>query len=480
MKPILLIDFGSTYTKVTSIDVQSEKILGTAMAFTTVSSDISHGLEAAVCLLEQETGKIEYEHKFACSSAAGGLRMITIGLVPDLTAEAAKRAALSAGAKVAGVFSFELDQEEIDKIQAIKPDIVLLAGGTDGGNKSTILHNAEKLAAIEGDFPVVVAGNKSVVFQVRDILLSSGKDVRVCQNVMPEFGKLNVEPAREAIRDMFLQRIIKTKGLTKVQQLVEGILMPTPSAVLRAVQILSTGYQDEKGLGDILAVDVGGATTDVYSICDGKPARAGVVMKGLPEPFAKRTVEGDLGVRYGSAHLVELVGIETVAGISGLSIEDTRRCLDDIKADPSLLPGNNEKLARLDSGLKPTRSDFGLKLAMLDFGLSSLVIREAVKRHAGFIEEVYSLMGPLYSQTGKDLTTVKTVIGTGGAIINSNRPLEIMKNALYDPASPGILKPINADIFIDTRYILAAMGILSERYPKTALRIIKRELEMIS
>lgn len=462
MKPVLLIDFGSTYTKVTSVDVQSEKILGTAMSFTTVSSDISHGLEAAVCLLEQKTGKIEYENKFACSSAAGGLRMVTIGLVPDLTAEAAKRAALSAGAKVAGVFSFELDQEEVNEIQAIKPDIVLLTGGTDGGNKNTILHNAEKLSAIEGDFPIVVAGNKSVASQVRDILLSSGKDVRVCQNVMPEFGKLNIEPAREAIRDIFLQRIIKAKGLTKVQQLVEGILMPTPSAVLKAVQILSTGYQDEKGLGDILAVDVGGATTDVYSICDGRPTRAGVVMKGLPEPFAKRTVEGDLGVRYGSANLAEVVGIETIAGISGLSVEDTRCCLDDIKADPSLLPENNEKLARLD------------------FGLSSSAIKEAVKRHAGTIEEIYTPMGLAYAQTGKDLTDVKTVIGTGGVIINSKRPLEIMKNVMYDPASPEVLKPVNADVLIDSKYILAAMGVLSERYPETAVRIIKKELEMIS
>ncbi|HHW30724.1 MAG TPA: MutL protein [Clostridiaceae bacterium] len=462
MKPILLIDFGSTYTKVTSVDVQSEKILGTAESFTTASSDISQGLEAAVRILEQKTGKIEYEYKFACSSAAGGLKMVTIGLVPDLTAEAARRAALSAGAKVAGVFSFELDQEELDEIQVIKPDIVLLTGGTDGGNKSTILHNAEKLSVVEGDFAIVVAGNKSVASKVRDILLSSGKEVRVCQNVMPEFGKLNIEPARDAIRDLFLQRIIKAKGLTKVQQLIEGILMPTPLAVLKAVHVLSTGYHNEDGLGDILAVDVGGATTDVYSICDGKPTRAGVVMKGLPEPFAKRTVEGDLGVRYGSASLTEVVGIETIAGISGLSVEDTRCCLDEINANPGLLPGNNEKLARLD------------------FGLSSLAIKEAVNRHAGYIQEIYTPMGLLYTQTGKDLTDVRTVIGTGGVIINSKRPLEIMKNVLYDPDTPEILKPVNADIYIDAGYILAAMGILSERYPEIAVRIIKRELEMIS
>jgi uncharacterized protein (TIGR01319 family) len=462
MKPVLLIDFGSTYTKVTLVDVRSEEILGTAMSFTTVNSDISHGLEAAISILENETGKIDYESKLACSSAAGGLRMVTIGLVPDLTAEGAKRAALSAGAKVAGVFSFELDQEEIDEIQMLKPDIVLLTGGTDGGNKNVILHNAEKLAGIEGDFPVVVAGNKSVASQVRNILHSSGKDVVVCPNVMPEFGKLNIEPAREAIRNIFLKRIVKAKGLTKVQQLIEGILMPTPSAVLKAVQILSTGYQNERGIGDILAVDVGGATTDVYSVCDGKPTRAGVIMKGLPEPFAKRTVEGDLGMRYGSANLIEVVGVENIANISGLNVEEVQSCLNDIKADPGILPENNEKLARLD------------------FGLSCAAIKEAVKRHAGTIEELYTPMGVAYAQTGKDLTDVKTVIGTGGVIINSKSPLEIMKNAMYDASHPEVLKPTSTDILIDSKYILSAMGVLSERYPETAVRIMKRELEMIS
>jgi uncharacterized protein (TIGR01319 family) len=461
MMPILLIDFGSTYTKVIAVDIQSEKILGSAMSFTTVCSDISEGLENAIANLEEVTGKIEYERRYACSSAAGGLKMVTVGLVPDLTAEAAKRAALSAGAKVSGVYSFELNEQEVLEIQSLQPDIILLTGGTDGGNKNTILHNAKKLAVIKGDFPVIVAGNKSVAFEVKEILSSVGKDVRVCQNVMPEFGKLNIEPTRETIRKVFLQRIIKAKGLTKVQQLIEGILMPTPSAVMKAVQVLSTGYESQKGVGDILAVDVGGATTDVYSISDGRPTRAGVVVKGLPEPFAKRTVEGDLGVRYGSEYLVDVFGIETLAEVSGLNVEETQHYLQKIKANPELLPEDYEKLS------------------MLDFGLSSMAVKEAVIRHAGTIEENYTPMGLAYVQTGKDLTGVKIVIGTGGAIINSNRSSEIMQNALYDSTQPSILKPVNADIFIDDSYILAAMGVLSEEYPETAIKIIKRELEMI-
>ena len=100
MKPVLLIDFGSTYTKVTAVDVEGEKLLGTAASFTTIQTDINDGLENAVRLLEEKIGKLEFAERYACSSAAGGLRMVSSGLVPELTAEAAKMASLGAGAKI--------------------------------------------------------------------------------------------------------------------------------------------------------------------------------------------------------------------------------------------------------------------------------------------------------------------------------------------------------------------------------------------
>lgn len=462
MEPVLLIDFGSTYTKVTAVDVQSEQILGTARAFTTIQSDISEGLARAVALLEEQTGKLEYVNRLACSSAAGGLKMVTVGLVPDLTVEAAKRAALSAGAKVAGVYAYELSTREAEEIGRLKPDIVLLTGGTDGGNKNVILHNAKVIAGIPGDFPIVMAGNKSISAEVEDILKSAGKEVRVCANVMPEFNRLVVEPSREAIREVFLQRIVRAKGLTKVQQLVEGILMPTPSAVLKAIHILAKGYGKEEGLGDLMAVDIGGATTDVYSIAEGKPTRSGVIMKGLPEPYAKRTVEGDLGVRYSAAFLAEAVGAEVVAACAELTLEEVHCCLEKIKATPEILP---EEDARMGA---------------LDFGLASMAVKAAVSRHAGTIETSYTPMGVAYVQMGKDLTGVKRVIGTGGPVINSPKPGEILSRAMFDAAEPGILKPVSMEILIDKKYILAAMGLLSERYPETAVRIMKKELEMIS
>ena len=158
MKPVLLIDFGSTYTKLTAVDVDGEEILGTAAAYTTIQTDINDGLENARRLLEEKTGKLTYAETYACSSAAGGLKMIASGLVPELTGEAAKLASLGAGAKVAAVYAFELLEEDLEDIVAAKPDIFLLVGGTDGGNTACILHNAEMLAQIKPEFPIASNG----------------------------------------------------------------------------------------------------------------------------------------------------------------------------------------------------------------------------------------------------------------------------------------------------------------------------------
>ena len=458
MQAVLLIDIGSTYTKVTAVDVDSERILGTAMAFTTADSDVNTGFQNALDHLRQTTGKLEFTERFACSSAAGGLKMIAVGLVPDLTAEAAKRAALSAGAKVLNTYSFELTSSDCAEIRRLQPEIILLSGGTDGGNKEVILHNASALSGIDVDFTVVIAGNKSVAGDVADILTAVGKHARVCENVMPDFNVLNIEPAREIIREVFLQRIIRAKGITHVQELIDGILMPTPLAVMNAAKLLSAGSGNEPGLGDIMVVDVGGATTDVYSIADGKPTRTGVVVKGLPEPFAKRTVEGDLGVRISIHALLEAAGYETVRDKTGLSETDFRKCLDQVEKSLETLP------------------QAGDSIAALDFGLASVAVRMATERHAGRIETAYAPFGVFHTQTGKDLTGIRYVIGTGGPVIFGQNPGRILESAMASGETSPVLVPRHAEFLLDEKYIMAAMGLLGECYPEKAVRIMKKGL----
>lgn len=457
MKAVLLIDFGSTYTKVTSVDLDSESLIGTASAYTTVQTDINEGLENALCELEKKTGKIEFSERFACSSAAGGLRMVTSGLVPELTAEAAKRASLGAGAKVIKVYSFELTEDDAAEIGEIKPDILLLCGGTDGGNKECIINNAKTVAKIPADFPVIIAGNRAASAECKHIL--SGRETFVCENVMPKFGTLNIVPAQKEIRELFLRRIIEAKGLSKASELISGIMMPTPSAVLKAMTLLADGTDGEPGIGELIAVDVGGATTDVYSIASGMPTRSDTVFKGLPEPYAKRTVEGDIGMRYSLRGICEAAGMSRIAALSGLSVNRCEELADFLSKNTEIVPNGNPELEAFD------------------FALASAAVETAVTRHAGTMEEAYTLMGLTFVQSGKDLTEAKRIVVTGGSLIHTGRTAEIAAHALYNPANPNSLKPKTADILVDRKYILSAMGLLSEHYPKAALRIMKKELE---
>ena len=454
MKPVLLTDFGSTYTKLTAVDVDTARVLGTAAAYTTVQTDVNDGFSAALRQLEEKTGRLEYAERYACSSAAGGLRMIVSGLVPELTLEAARMASLGAGAKLIGQFSFELTEDDIDQIRREKPDIFLLVGGTDGGNTACILHNANMLAAMQPDFPIIVAGNRSAARQCERIL--AGCRVRVCENVMPKFGLLKTEQTQAAIREIFLSRIIQAKGLDRAAERMNDILMPTPAAVLKALELLSGGFGGEPGIGELAAVDVGGATTDVYSICEGMPRQMNTVYKGLPEPYAKRTVEGDIGMRYSVLGILDAVGARRLAELSGLPEQRVQTLCRMLSEQTELVP------------------DCDGELAQLDHALACMAVSTAAKRHAGTIEETYTLLGQTFVQAGKDLTAVRRVVATGGSLIHSPRVREIASYFCYDPADPASLRPKNAEILIDSSYILAAMGLLSTHDPLAALHIMKR------
>lgn len=457
MKAVLLIDFGSTYTKLTAVDIEAETLLGTAAAYTTVQTDINEGLTVALQQLERKTGPLTYDECYACSSAAGGLRMVTSGLVPELTGEAAKLASLGAGAKTVGIYAFQLTEDDIADIRAAKPDIFLLVGGTDGGNTECILHNANMLATMPPEFPIVIAGNRTAARECERIL--EGHEVYICPNVMPKFGVLQVEPTQKQIREIFLNRIIQAKGLSNAAELLSDIMMPTPSAVLQAMELLAGGCEGESGIGDLVAVDVGGATTDVYSIADGMPEHMNTVFKGLPEPYAKRTVEGDIGMRYSLQGIIDAAGIARVCHLSGLSADRITEMAEYLKEHTDTVPNGD------------------WEWEALDFALASCAIEEAVTRHAGTLTETYTMLGQTFVQEGKNLTGVKQIVVTGGSLIHTKRTKEIAAHALFSPAQPMSLRPRNADVWVDRTYIIAAMGLLSSYYPQTALRILKKELE---
>lgn len=457
MDAILLIDFGSTYTKLTAVDINAEEILATAKDLTTVNTDIMIGFNKAYDKLQEKLAGVEinFIDKLACSSAAGGLKMIAIGLVPELTAEAAKRAALGAGARILGVYSYELTKSEMKEIQEIKPDIILLAGGTDGGNKDCILHNAKLLAEHIKDVPVVVAGNKNARDEIEDIFIEKNVFYKATENVMPRLNVLNVEPAREVIREIFMQKIVEAKGMKKAESFISGILMPTPAAVLKAARIFADGSDKEDGIGDLIIVDIGGATTDVHSISDGEPTKAGVTLRGLQEPYAKRTVEGDLGMRVSAISLWEAATTRKIKKF----IPDTKY---DVEERCKYLQNNVNILPSLPEEIE---FDEALAMAATEIGM---------ERHVGVIESVYTPMGIIYSQVGKDLLNTRYLIGTGGVLVHSRNPEKILKAGTFNMESPNFLKPEKPEILIDKTYILSAMGLLAEKYPDLTVRIMKK------
>ncbi len=453
----LLIDFGSTYTKLTLVDICQEEIIATSKAITTVETNIMEGFDAAFSLLKKqyEVSKINIVKKLACSSAAGGLKMVTIGLVPELTAEAGKRAALGAGARVIKTFSYELTNDEIAEIENSKVDIILLSGGTNGGNKKIIIENARKIAQHFQHIPVIVAGNKCSYDEIRVIFDKQNMQYTTTENVMPKLNEINVEPVREKIREVFMKNIIKSKGMDGAEAFIDGILMPTPAAVLKASEILAKGTDKLTGIGDLVVVDIGGATTDIHSLADGYPTRAGFNLKGLQEPFAKRTVEGDLGMRYSALALLEASGEKMVCEFieTNLIAEKCRYRHDNIEYVP----------------------DTVLDIAF-DEALAKVATKLAMNRHVGYVEIAYTPIGEVFNQFGKDLLEVNYVIGTGGVIVYSEHPEEILRVGLFSQTEPTLLKPKNPNLKVDASYILSAMGLLAYDLPDCAFRIMKKNI----
>ena len=455
----LTVDFGSTYTKLTLIDVANAEIVATASAFTTITTDVLEGFNNAWQKILVQHPDAHYDRLLSCSSAAGGLKMVALGLVPSLTSKAAKMAASSAGAKVVKTYAYEISHAEQEEIYEINPDLVLLCGGTDGGNKEVILANARRLAEIDRPFAIIAAGNKSASYDLEEIFAQCDKKCVVTENVMPEFGQINILPARQCIMDLFISRIIDAKGLGEVQKRAELEIIPTPFAVLKACELLSKGIDEEHpGWGDLMAVDLGGATTDIYSMTDGAPSMDNVLIKGIPEPYSKRTVEGDLGMRYSLKALEDETDVKALARAYGVTPEAIVDWVERCAASPDTVaePGSQEQV--------------------IEEALAYSAVDIAVERHAGVISKVYTPIGEMFTLVGKDLTQVPRLIGIGGALINSSDPARILLGSRFNPQRYEYAKPKEPHFYLDKRYIIASMGLLSQVAPEVALTILQREV----
>jgi len=468
----ILIDFGSTFTKVTAVDLTEAQVIGRSQSASTVATDVREGLLRALTVLHERHALFDERPKdlsilsgktvLASSSAAGGLRIAVVGNVPGLTVEAANQAALGAGAKIVGSTAFKLDADKLAHMVGLRPDMILLTGGVDGGDGETILHNARLLAGSTLAVPIVAAGNRAVADEVVAILKHAGKEVRVVDNVMPKTGRLAAEPAREAIRENFMARITQAKGLDGLAGMVP-VVLPTPMAVLQGVRIGADGADDEKGWGDMLVVDVGGATTDVHSIGYGHPQGENVIAQGLAESYAKRTVEGDLGIRFNAGTIVGRIGLDKL-------IEDLHRDFSEFNVASSQLSDYIEEISQ-DTGKVPQEK---WQIAA-DAVLANNAVTLAVERHVGRRERIVAREGEAWVHSGKDLRDTRTLIGTGGVFVHNPHADYILNHRpLTDGHGVQALRPRDPQIYLDSSYLLYAVGLLSETMPQVALRLFKR------
>lgn len=451
----LLTDFGSTYTKVCAVALGSGMLIGRAQAATTVDTDIARGWRQAVECLTQQCGVdlSDVSVQLACSSAGGGLRMVVVGYVPRLTSKAGQIAALGAGAKLVGCYSYRLTDSQVAEIRNLSPDILLLCGGTDGGDTATVLANARKLAVSGPDCIAVFAGNAAAAEQVADLYRRAGRQLRVTENVMPEVGEVNTRGISELIRKIFTEHVIRAKGIDRVKELTGGIVMPTPAAVFAGLELLSAGVKGQQGLGELMAVDVGGATTDVYSFCQGKLSRSDIIPRGLREPYGKRTVEGDIGVRLNAPSVV--AAVEEL----GFSQDDAFQDRN-LKTLASSLPNRRAWL--------PSTEEEETLDALLACGAVAI----AVRRHAGRLSEVYTGEGIRWLQEGKDLSELGVCIGTGGPLVHHRRGIGILEKGLEMAGrDPLALVPKRCVFLLDRHYCMYAVGLLRDLDPSAAFRL---------
>ncbi|WP_370247783.1 glutamate mutase L [Nocardioides sp.] len=442
---LVCVDVGSTFTKALLIDLghpasgAGARVLAATEHPTTIGTDVLDGVDACVRALDAVGLPV-----VASSSAGGGLRIAVVGNEDLVTAEAGRRVALSSGGTVVAVLAVagaEVPLAARTAADLARPDVVLLVGGTDGGNPAPLREAAAWLAGCGWRGPVVLAGNAEAAAEVAELLTAAGLPVTTAANVVPRIGVLQPEPARRAVREVFLRHVIGGKGLSSREdgaafvRLVRGA---TPDVVLSGVEVLAAGSAGGAG---VVVVDLGGATTDVHSVVTLDPEDGALARDVVAPTAATRTVEGDLGMRWSAPATVA-----AAEGPDDLVEPAARRA-----ADPGFLPLTEAEHEE-------------------DERIAGLAVRLALRRHAGRARVVVGPGGRVVERTGTDLREVGLLVASGGVFRHGlpGVPARVLAASLTTDADDGWLLPRRAAVVVDEVHVLAAVGLLAETAPEAA------------
>jgi uncharacterized protein (TIGR01319 family) len=437
------VDFGSTFTKAVAVDAGSGELVARAEHRTTIDTDVMTGwLRCREQLIAADPVSASAE-VLACSSAGGGLRIAVVGNEELVTAEAGRRVALSSGGRVVAVVSGGLTASSLKELRAERPDVVLLVGGTDGGNAAVYTRAAQVLATYRWRRPVVAAGNIDARDEVAELLAAGGVPHVAAANVVPQIGVFAPVGARAAIREMFLAHVIGGKNLSRDKAFGQLVRAATPDVVLRGVELLAGLH------GDVAVVDVGGATTDVHSVVELDPEDANLGREVVATHPVTRTVEGDLGMRWNA---VPVVDAGVAAGlVDAEEDEGFREAAKRRHEDPAFLPA--------DAGERE-----------YDERLATVAVTVALRRHAGRQRVQFGPDGRVVERSGKDLREVDLLVGSGGVL--RHNPPEVAERVLRATATgaraEGWLVPESPRTVVDADYVLAGVGLLADRAPEAA------------
>ena len=429
MARVLCVDFGSTFTKAALVDTDDGALVATG-SHPTTPGEILDGYAA----IRETVATERVDDVVACSSAGGGLRLAVVGYERVVTAEAGFRVGLSAGAKVVHVAAGALNPADVRALRAARPDVVLLVGGTDGGNAEVLVHNARRLGSGRVPAPVVVAGNAQASAEAAHELVSRGRRVIVTANVLPRIGVLDAEPARAAIREVFIRHVIGGKGLSRGPAFAAMVRAATPDAVLAGVEVLADGAPGVPGVGDVIVVDVGGATTDVYSVITPTGEDALLRKEVVQTMWRARTVEGDLGMRWNAP------GIVVAAQAEGLlaATDPLQEYAERVHAAPSWIPTDPAD----------------------DAHLARLAVTVALRRHARPARP---------ASAPRPLRDVRLVVGSGGVLRHNDSGLRSdVLSAVVTDHGGGWRVPRSARLAVDENYVLFAAGLLAGEAPHAA------------
>ncbi|MEO0202707.1 MAG: glutamate mutase L [candidate division WOR-3 bacterium] len=465
-KKIIATDCGSTTTKAILIEKKEEgyRLIARGEAPTTVEKpfeDVTIGVRNAINELEEitnnkfiENGKlVNVDAYVSTSSAGGGLQMLVMGVVKEMTAESAARAALGAGAIVMEVIAINdnrLPHQRIELIRRLRPDMILLAGGTEGGTVKHVVELAELILAAEPrprfgssyKMPLIYAGNSKAIPEIRKIL-EEKTALYIVENIRPQLEIENLGPSREKIHDLFLEHVMQqAPGYNKLMEMVYAPIMPTPGAVGMLIEKVAREQNIE-----VLGVDIGGATTDVFSVFKGK---------------FNRTVSANLGMSYSIANVMVEAGLDNIKKWIPFEIDEYE-----------LRNRIRNKMIR------PTTIPMTLEDLIVEQAISREALRLALEQHKLFASELkgVQIRGDItralqqqIERTLVNMMSLNLIIGSGGVLSHAPRRSQSFLIMLDAFQPEGITK-----IAVDSIFMMPHLGVLSTINEQAAFEVFERD-----